>query len=121
MEIEYATDQQKAQFARLFPQFWRQRLTPIESHVVLYLAENSLARGFMTVDASLDEMVSGVPSPENIIWPWTVTPCGVSKATMYRTLNKLRDRGVVAYQAFPKKPSRYRINLDWLEPVARAA
>ncbi|NLS04600.1 hypothetical protein HGP14_14675 [Rhizobium sp. P32RR-XVIII] len=58
-------------------------------------------------------METGIRATDGSPWPWTLTPINLTKATFYRTLAKLKARGLVSAVVCGARFTRFEINLDW--------
>ncbi|CAO3460741.1 hypothetical protein [Azospirillum argentinense] len=83
---------------------WRPHLSIRERDVVAYVIDNSIAWGRPTLEATLDQMVAGVPG--------RLATIGISKSTLRRAVEDLKARGLLAVRCTGRF-SRFTINLSW--------
>lgn len=92
---------------------WRPHLAADERDLVSYILELTVAWGREALEFTFEQLEAGQPAPENSGYTWRVAPINVSRASFYRTLKKLKDRGIVFVEAMHRAFTRIWINLDW--------
>jgi hypothetical protein len=91
---------------------WRPHLLPDERDFLAYVYDNTIEWGRSVLDATVDQMLNGVPS-DHAEWTWRLTPVGFPRRTLERLIKSLKERGAIFVSAVRHRATKITLNLLW--------